>query len=220
MKSVKKLVPHRVAKAASARTALPAAGEEHWEARRRRLRQELIDEGLRQFQARGFDAVTVTDIVENVDISRRSFFRYFDSKEDLAFSWMDDSGEIIRPMLRESLRKAGLMAALRDCFLEAAARHDSDPERITQLTRLAFETPSLRGRYQYEYVRWENEFAQIAQQVLKLSEARRYELHVQSALAITAWASALQEWARHDHRKPLRGYVITAFAILLKNSTR
>ena len=89
-----------------------------------------------------------------------------------------------------------------------------------QLTHLAFETPSLRGRYQYEYVRWEREFAQIAQDVLKLPDARRYELQVQAALAITAWASALQEWARLEHRKSLRGYVVTAFSLLLKNAVR
>lgn len=191
------------------------AANEGRAAKRERLRQELVNAALQQFEARGFEAVTVDDIVEKVDVSRRSFFRYFSSKDDLVFSWLEDMGDMIRPVLCQHLAAGNVPVALRNAFLNLAAQLDREPDNPVFLTRLIFGTPSLAGRYQEEAMRWETEFVRIAQAMLPEPESSHFQRHVQSATAIAAWISALRAWAASNHSSPLSGFVNEAFKTLL-----
>ena len=184
-------------------------------AKRERLRQELVNAALRQFEARGFDAVTVDDIVEKVDVSRRSFFRYFASKDDLVFSWLDDMGDMIRPVLCQQLAAGNVPLALRNAFLDLAAQLDREPDNPVFLTRLIFGTPALGARYQEEAMRWESEFVRIAQAMLPAPDSDQFQRQVQSSTAIAAWIAALRAWAASNHSSPLAGFVTEAFKTLL-----
>lgn len=55
------------------------------ESKRLRTRQALIDAAGELFGQRGYDGTTIADIATAADVSTRTFFSYFASKEDVLF---------------------------------------------------------------------------------------------------------------------------------------
>ena len=80
-------------------------------------RQALREAAHRLFAAKGFSQTTIDDIAEAADVSRRTFFRYFDSKDDLLRVDVAD----LLPVMLAALRArpagepplAAILAALR-----------------------------------------------------------------------------------------------------------
>jgi AcrR family transcriptional regulator len=53
--------------------------------RRRRVREALTAAAIEKFQAQGYEEATVDEIAAAAGVGRRTFFRYFPSKEDVIF---------------------------------------------------------------------------------------------------------------------------------------
>src|SRR5437588_13131452 len=62
------------------------------ERKRRAVRAELSEVALELLIDRDFESVTVDEIASAVGVSRRTFFRYFASKEDVVFAFLDQWG--------------------------------------------------------------------------------------------------------------------------------
>lgn len=85
-------------------------------------------------------------IASAAGMGRRTFFRYFPSKEDLILEKYTLTGEKLRQHLRARPDDEPLSEALCAMFKAAAA---SDSGEAHAIEKIMMETPSLRGGYLY-----------------------------------------------------------------------
>src|SRR6202011_1999624 len=86
-------IPVQARKQAKSRISKPksgAAGPGLRARKRQQTRERLTRAAMALFLERGFEATTLDDIAAAADVSRRSFFHYFESKEDVVFAWHEE----------------------------------------------------------------------------------------------------------------------------------
>jgi TetR/AcrR family transcriptional regulator, regulator of mycofactocin system len=124
-------------------------------------REAIEAVALALFAERGFEATTVDDIAGAVGVGRRTLFRYFESKNDIA--WGDFASVMTR--LREELDAGAerpLMEALRHGVVESN-RYPADQEpglrtRMTLITGSA----ALQAHSALRYSEWRGVVAEWA----------------------------------------------------------
>ena len=132
---------------------------------RERVRQltsnELAAAAWRLFALRGYDATTVADIVAEVGISQRTYFRYYGSKDEMATKWLDRMNQAVVDRLNEQDSAMPPTLALRRS-LEVFCEMDSDEwERMILTMTLASASQSLTGALTLSHRRWETAIADI-----------------------------------------------------------
>ena len=87
---------------------------------RRRVtsREELEETAFGLFAARGFEATTVDDIAAAAGIGRRTFFRYFRSKNDIPWGAFERELERMRARLRAVPAHVPVMDAIREALVD------------------------------------------------------------------------------------------------------
>lgn len=89
------------------------------ERKKRQLRDSLIRAALELFEAKGYEHTAVHEITDAVDVSERTFFRYFASKEHLVLSFLQDRMDMLLAALAARPATEEPLAAARNAF------HDS-----------------------------------------------------------------------------------------------
>ncbi len=79
----------------------PAAGLR--ERKKTRMRQQIIDTSIKLFRKRGFENTRIDDIVQTLEISQPTFFRYFPSKDAVLREVGERGFSCIRERLRSEL---------------------------------------------------------------------------------------------------------------------
>ncbi|WP_223280920.1 TetR/AcrR family transcriptional regulator [Streptomyces antnestii] len=95
------------------------AGSGLRERKKQRTRDALLRSALELFTTKGYDRTTVDEIAEAVDVSQRTFFRYFTSKEETAFAVQDMVESRFIAILRERPAAESPFEALRAAVLDA-----------------------------------------------------------------------------------------------------
>jgi AcrR family transcriptional regulator len=179
------------------------------EGRRERKRLETLrriaETGLKLFIAHGYEGTTLEAIAEAAGISRRTFFYYFKSKEEVLLAWQGSGFvETLRPaMLEESPHQAPL-DAVRHCLLKLISRYETKESIIVD--RLLRSTEALRARKQAIFIEMEEAlFAAMLQ--LWPQPQRRTTLRMVAMVSMGAMRLAVEDWRHAGAKRSLAEYL-------------
>ncbi|MEU3103686.1 TetR family transcriptional regulator [Streptomyces griseoflavus] len=164
------------------------------------MRDALVAAAFRLFLERGFERTTVDDIVALAGVGRRSFFRYFPSKEDVVFPDHERCLADMTAFLAAAPSDADPVRRVCDAARLVMLMYAENPAFSVQRYRLTRQVPGLR---QYELsVVWRYEralagylrvrFAGLPDGILRAD--------VIAAAVVAAHNNALRSWLRSDGR--------------------
>ena len=136
-------------RSAKEKSALPTVAPGLRERKRQQTRARLIEAAMTLFLQRGFEATTLDDIAAAAEISRRSFFHYFTSKEDVVFAWHEETTAALVAAVAARPAGESMLVAAENAITAIAGQLDSD--EATAIARLKQNNPALQARDQLKY---------------------------------------------------------------------
>jgi mycofactocin system transcriptional regulator len=123
---------------------------------------ELSHIGLELFIRNGFDATTVDEIAEAAGIGRRTFFRYFASKNDLPWGDFDGLVSSMHDYLLALPDDVPLRAAIRSAVLEFNRFPNVEDGYHRARMTLLLTVPTLVGHSTLRFASWRRAVAEFA----------------------------------------------------------
>ncbi|PDS80528.1 TetR family transcriptional regulator [Rhizobium sp. L43] len=178
-------------------------GEGRRERKRRQTRERIEQAAMTLFLQRGFEATTIEDITEAADVSKRSFFDYFPSKEEVVFAWQDSFADRLMAEIAARPADESSVAAV-EAALTATVIASVD-ERGLALAELIHDTPALRARDQLKYARLEQKLAE-ALLLRKGNDPERARMRVLAAVVIGALRVGSELWQQRPPGASLQDF--------------
>ncbi|MGY8682985.1 TetR family transcriptional regulator [Bradyrhizobium sp. UFLA05-153] len=177
--------------------------------RKREATQErLTRAAMALFLQRGFEATTIDDIAAAAEVSRRSFFHYFASKEDVVYAWQEDIAASLTEEVAARPASESMLTAAENAI--AAATKRFDPSEALAMARLKRDNPILQARDHLKYERLERALAQgLARRTNRKSEKLRARLV--AMIATGAMRVGGEVWVTEDAREKPEAFVKRMF---------
>ncbi len=160
------------------------------------------------FISDGYEATTLNAIAEAAGISRRTFFYYFKSKEEILLAWEDSFTDATRAALIAQSTNQKPLSAARNALIKLASRYKTD--EALAIDRLLRSTESLRASKQAKYVQQEQAMFEALCELWPAPK-RRKELRVVAMVSIGALRLAVEAWNQSGGRRSLAKYIEDAF---------
>ncbi len=130
--------------------------------RRATSQAELEQVAFGLFEANGFEQTTVDDIAAAAGIGRRTFFRYFPSKNDVPWGMFELELERMRARLKACPRDIRLMDAIRVALVDFNQVEPAQVPRHRRRMELILRVPALLAHSTLRFAAWRAVIAEFA----------------------------------------------------------
>jgi AcrR family transcriptional regulator len=184
------------------------------EQKRQLVANELARAALLLLAGRGFDAVTIDDIVAAAGVSRRTYFRYFSSKEDVVVQFLAGAGADVVAALVARPPAEPPSVALRHAVWVPIAVCADHPDQALLVTRLILDSPALQARYLERQIRWRTDLTVALATRLRLDPTTDPYPAMAAGMTVTAFNTVLEYWREGDDHDRLATLADRCFAII------
>lgn len=179
--------------------------------KRRETLQRITDAGICLFIDKGYEATTIDEITAAAGISRRTFFYYFKSKDDILLSLQSGMGAMIADAVRSAPEGKRPLDAIRDAAVAICASVPTDDMII--IDRLMRSSDAVQARKQVSYVQHEQSlFAALRERWPERSS--EMALRLVAMVAIGAIRLSTEIFNAEGGSRPIEAVLREAFGAL------
>lgn len=178
------------------------------------MRDALVAAAFGLFGERGYEQTTVDDIVAAAGVGRRSFFRYFPSKEDVVFPDHDGSLASMTEFLRADTDGLDPVRRVCDAARLVLRMYADNPAFSVQRYRLTREVPGLRAAELSVVRRYERALADYLRAWFAGRPDSALRADVIAASVVAAHNNALRSWLRSSGEGDVAAAVDHALAFV------
>lgn len=175
----------------------------HRERKKLQLREDLIEAAHRLFVQKGFDNTTVKDITDAVNVSARTFFRYFSCKEDVILDYEIVEYEEIISALAQRPKKEPIITALRRAAVGVTksceeGAYGIDPKRFKTLRDLIRNHPLIQAKNVEILQRQKQDLTMLITKKMGVNSSEDIRPQTIATLLEFAYRSAYDAWKERD----------------------
>ncbi|MER8043694.1 TetR family transcriptional regulator [Streptomyces sp. NPDC094032] len=179
---------------------------------------ELTESALQLLALKGFDAVTVDEIAAAAGVSKRTFFRYFASKEDVVVQFLSGMGADIHAALAARPATEPPSRSLRHAvavpLLACTDQHPDHAARALRVVQLILGTPALLARFLERQSDWQEALAGELARREGLDAGTDLYPRLAAGTALVAFRTALQRWSESEAAEDPMALLDRAFAVV------
>jgi AcrR family transcriptional regulator len=185
------------------------------ELKKERTRGQLATAACDLIIERGYEATTVEDIAAAVEVSPRTFFRYFPTKEEAIVEILR-VGKLDPFVLAFAARPADepLMTSLRAAARTLIDSTAAEPDTVVKLVRMLGAAPTLRARMAELRHSAQKELAVPIAHRLGVDPAVDGRPRMIAAVTLAMVSAALEHWGDGNGRTDLAGLIDDGFDLL------
>ncbi|MGW5231479.1 TetR/AcrR family transcriptional regulator [Streptomyces nodosus] len=175
------------------------------ERKKQRTHAAISEAAIALFLEHGFTQVSVAQVAEAAEVSKRTLFAYFPTKEDLVVHRLADHETEAARVVRARPTDTAPLAALREHFLRGLRERDpitglNDRPEVRALNRMILDTPSLVARMERFMTGAERALAEALRETAAAGELTARLAAVQ--IVAVQWALAQDNAERLAYGEP------------------
>ncbi|MDG6100529.1 TetR family transcriptional regulator [Dactylosporangium aurantiacum] len=182
------------------------------ERKRQLVRDELTEAALKLLAFQGFEETTIDQMAAAAGVSRRTFFRYFQSKEDVIIEFLSDHGRQLSQILSARPTTEPPAVALQHTLRAFTDTFWEHPEKSQRLAKATMTTPALLARYLERQFSWRAMLTPVLAARMGADADTDLRPAVLVGVAFAAFDTALMRWVELDSATDLNALLSECFA--------
>jgi AcrR family transcriptional regulator len=166
-------------------------------------RRALVQAANRRFHSDGFDATTIDDICADAGVGRRTLFRYFSSKDALAFPHRAERLERFIELLEAAPPEESPFASLRRVAETFAREYAANRDSLLAQQRVIESSPALVACEHEIDQDWEHAMARTFARRFAGSADAELRARMLAGAAIGLIRATMRYWFEHQGRPDL-----------------
>jgi AcrR family transcriptional regulator len=162
------------------------------------VRNAIYDAAIELFAARGFDQTTVEEVALAAGVSRRTFFRYFESKDHLLAQSVVSYGKALVAGVAACTLSLSPLEMVRET-VAAGARYAASQPHTRQTIGIAVKSASARQAHQSRLIEVEDSLARAFTARVKNTSKDDIGPRLLASLTLLIMNRAIMSWYRHEH---------------------